>query len=351
MRSSFKFILPLLFLIASGRTSSAQTANNTYEFTPGEKVIFEDDFSQDSVGAFPSRWHISSCNEYYAHDTSNRHLWKVESDSPGHSLLVMTNGSYLDPNIDQRFYLHDSFAVEFDFRFDSPNGGTELVFYPYENPNPCLKERIQVWSSGQLRRDVSSGSRLDKALGKYPAPFIKGAWHHFAMAYKKGAADFYIDSSHVASLADCGFSPYGVSIGSHNPVSYKHFRVTTGANSYDFTKILSGSTLVTHAINFEVNKYDINAEGLAFLTQLGQFLRANPFLKLEIDGHTDSDGDADANMKLSQERADAVKRQLESVGIDGSRLIPIGYGLTKPKVPNATPEGKAENRRVEFVKQ
>ena len=100
-----------------------------------------------------------------------------------------------------------------------------------------------------------------------------------------------------------------------------------------------------------MNKSVINAEGVTFIAQLAQFLRANPFLKLEIDGHTDSDGDADANMKLSQERADAVKKQLESVGIDGSRLIPIGFGLTKPKVPNGTTEGKAENRRVEFVKQ
>ena len=351
MRSSIRFTLLLLFGMALCATGHAQTANIAYEFTPGDKVIFEDDFSKDSVGAFPSKWHISSCNEYYAHDTSNRHLWRVEKDTDDHTLLVMTNGSYLDPDIEPRFYLHDSFAVEFDFRFNSANGGAELVFYPYENPNPCFKERIQIWSSGQLRRDVSSGSHFEKALGKYPVPFIKNTWHHFALAYKNKAADFYIDESLVASLPDCGFSPYGISIGSHNPVSYKHFRMTTGKNSYDFTKILAGSTLVTHAINFDVNKSVINAEGLAFIAQLGQFLRSNPFLKLEIDGHTDSDGDADANMKLSQERADAVKKQLESVGIDGSRLIPVGYGFTKPKVPTATPEGKAENRRVEFVKQ
>jgi outer membrane protein OmpA-like peptidoglycan-associated protein len=351
MYTSIRLFLPLLMLVASGGICYAQSQKNAYEFTRGDKVIFEDDFSKDTVGAFPSKWHISLCNEFYAHDTSNRHLWRVETDSVDHTLLVMTNGSYLDPNIDSRFYLHDSFALETDFRFNTPNGGAEIVFYPYENPNPCLKERIQIWSSGQLRRDVSSGSRVDKVIGKYPTPFLKNTWHHFAFAYKKGAADFYIDETLVASLPDCGFAPYAVCIGSHNPVSYKHFRITTGANSYDFSKILSGSTLVTHAINFDVNKSVINAEGLAFLGQLAQFLRANPFLKLEIDGHTDSDGDADANMKLSQERADAVKRQLELVGIDGSRLIPVGYGLTKPKVPNATPEGKAENRRVEFVKQ
>ncbi len=341
----------LLLLTAFGGICHAQPANVTYEFTPGDVVIFEDNFSQDSIGAFPSRWHVSPCNQYYALDTSNRYLWKVEQDSNEHALLIRTNGSYLDPNVGPKYYLHDSFAIEVDFRFDSANGGVELVFYPYENPNPCLKERIQIWSTGQLRKDIISGSHFDKFIGKNPAAFAKGTWHHFALAYRKRAVDFYIDQHLVASLPDCGFSPYGVSIGSHNPVTYKRFRITTGNYNYDFDKILSENKLVTHAITFDVNKSVIGTEGIAFVRQLAQFLKTNPQIRLEIDGHTDSDGDADANMKLSQERADEVKKQLEYAGIDGTRLIPKGFGLTKPIKPNTTPEGKAENRRVEFLLQ
>ncbi len=351
MYQSIRFIVLLLCLITFGKICQAQNANIAYEFTPGDVVIFEDLFSQDSVSTFPSRWHFCSCNPFYALDTTNRPLCMVERDSSDHALLIRTNGTYLDPNIDAKFYLHDSFAVEFDFRFDSASGGAELVFYPYENPNPCLKERIQIWSTGQLRKDISSGSHFDKFLGRYPSPFLKKTWHHFALAYRKRAVDFYIDGNRVTALADCGFSPYGISIGSHNPVSYKHFRITTGNHNYDFDKILTDSKLVTHAINFDVNKWDIGPDGMAFVRQLAQFMKANPLIKLEIDGHTDIDGDADANMLLSQNRADEVKKQLVVNGIDGTRLLPKGYGITKPIKPNTTAEGKAENRRVEFILQ
>jgi len=73
-------------------------------------------------------------------------------------------------------------------------------------------------------------------------------------------------------------------------------------------------------------------------------------LKFEIDGHTDSDGKGDANLKLSQERADAVKAKLTEMGIDDARLTTKGFGATKPIDKNDTAEGKANNRRVEFVK-
>ncbi|MEO6632632.1 MAG: OmpA family protein, partial [Mucilaginibacter sp.] len=71
----------------------------------------------------------------------------------------------------------------------------------------------------------------------------------------------------------------------------------------------------------------------------------------EVDGHTDNSGGAAHNATLSQQRADAVKAQLVTMGVDGSRLTTKGYGDTKPISDNLTLEGKANNRRVEFVKQ
>jgi len=79
-------------------------------------------------------------------------------------------------------------------------------------------------------------------------------------------------------------------------------------------------------------------------------LKSNPDLKFEIDGHTDNTGDAAHNMTLSQQRADAVKTQLVKMGIDGGRLSTKGFGDTKPISDNSTPEGRANNRRVEFVR-
>jgi outer membrane protein OmpA-like peptidoglycan-associated protein len=90
---------------------------------------------------------------------------------------------------------------------------------------------------------------------------------------------------------------------------------------------------------------------MGFINQLVKFLQENAAVKLEIDGHTDSDGDEAANLKLSQDRADAVKKQLVVLGIDALRLTCKGFGKTKPVDNNTTPEGKANNRRVEFVKK
>lgn len=115
-------------------------------------------------------------------------------------------------------------------------------------------------------------------------------------------------------------------------------------------KILTDGKIVTHAIKFDVNKWNIKPESMGFLNQMAAWLKQNPAIKLEVDGYTDSDGNADANIKLSQQRADAVSKQLVSMGIDASRLVAKGFGANKPISDNATPEGKANNRRVEFVK-
>jgi len=77
-------------------------------------------------------------------------------------------------------------------------------------------------------------------------------------------------------------------------------------------------------------------------------MNENPAYILNIGGHTDNVGKADMNMKLSQDRADAVKAYLIEKGIDGSRLNATGYGSTQPVGDNKTDKGRALNRRVEF---
>ena len=87
------------------------------------------------------------------------------------------------------------------------------------------------------------------------------------------------------------------------------------------------------------------------LNMIVKVMQDNPDLKFEVDGHTDNSGTPAHNLVLSQQRADAVKAQLIVMGIDASRLTSKGFGDTKPIADNATPDGKANNRRVEFVKQ
>jgi outer membrane protein OmpA-like peptidoglycan-associated protein len=128
-------------------------------------------------------------------------------------------------------------------------------------------------------------------------------------------------------------------------------RIAEGAGMNMLGKKFTDSKIVTHGINFDVNKAVIKPESMGTLNGIVQIMTDNPDVKFEVGGHTDSDGDVALNLKLSQARADAVRTQLISMGIDASRLTAKGYGKSKPISDNTSPEGKANNRRVEFVKK
>lgn len=115
-------------------------------------------------------------------------------------------------------------------------------------------------------------------------------------------------------------------------------------------KIATEGKFITHAIKFESGKADLKPESMGFINELAKWLRVNPDIKLEIGGHTDSDGSDADNLALSEQRASRVKQQLKLLGIDESRFTVKGYGELKPISDNNTSEGKANNRRVEFTK-
>lgn len=103
-------------------------------------------------------------------------------------------------------------------------------------------------------------------------------------------------------------------------------------------------------INFETGKSTIKPESQSIVDQMTDMLKANPVLKVSIEGHTDNVGTPAANQKLSQERAAALVNALVAKGIDKTRLASKGWGQTKPAADNSTEDGKAKNRRVEIVK-
>jgi outer membrane protein OmpA-like peptidoglycan-associated protein len=107
-----------------------------------------------------------------------------------------------------------------------------------------------------------------------------------------------------------------------------------------------------HGILFDTGKSTIKPESGPELAQVGELLKNDPALKLEIQGHTDNTGVPSANLQLSQQRAVAVKAYLvQQFNIAAARLTTTGLGATKPVADNATEAGKAQNRRVELVKK
>jgi len=113
-------------------------------------------------------------------------------------------------------------------------------------------------------------------------------------------------------------------------------------------KMDAGATIVLENIFFKTNSSNLESESFIELTKLIELLVKNQTMRIRIEGHTDSDGDEAANLKLSQARALSVKTYLESKGIATARIESEGYGETQPLETNATPEGKAKNRRTVF---
>lgn len=113
----------------------------------------------------------------------------------------------------------------------------------------------------------------------------------------------------------------------------------------------SGGDTTVVALNnifFDFNKSTLRPESITELRHMVKFMQEYAKLKVEISGHTDSIGTDEANRKLSQGRADAVRDYLSSHGINASRVTARGYGATKPVAPNDTEEGRQKNRRTEF---
>lgn len=110
--------------------------------------------------------------------------------------------------------------------------------------------------------------------------------------------------------------------------------------------------IALYGIQFDTNRSTLKPASLDTIAQIAELLQRQPALKLDVVGHTDNVGDADANLRLSQRRAGAVVAGLvEDHGIDEARLRPRGEGLARPVADNATEQGRAKNRRVELVKR
>jgi outer membrane protein OmpA-like peptidoglycan-associated protein len=117
------------------------------------------------------------------------------------------------------------------------------------------------------------------------------------------------------------------------------------------SKLITEGKFVTNGILFDVNSDNIKPESGVVLKEIANTLQENPAVRVKIIGHTDSDGDANANLTLSQKRALAVKNALINFyGINAARMETDGKGEGQPIQLNNTTSGKAQNRRVEFIK-
>jgi outer membrane protein OmpA-like peptidoglycan-associated protein len=116
-------------------------------------------------------------------------------------------------------------------------------------------------------------------------------------------------------------------------------------------KLITEGKYVTRGILFDINSDQIKPESYGVLKDFATVMKENADVKVKIVGHTDADGKDDDNLQLSKKRSESVKKFLHSeFGIEESRMETDGKGESEPIDKNDTPAGKANNRRVEFIK-
>ena len=309
-----------------------------YDFVPGDQIIFEDNLTGEENGEFPSRWDLIAGSVEIA-------------EVDGENVIMFRGGTpkitpyFTNPKDD---HLPDVFTIEFDLYY--PGSGTFKV-YLYDRKNQSSGS-----NTGYTYFNISSNKiEFGMSSAIYPGENLaKARWMHISIAYTSGKLKAYMDDTRLINLPRIDFDPKGLTFDSYhannkNLYYVKNVRIAEGGVKY-YDRVLNDGKIIVHGIRFDVNKATLKPESMGAINEIYSIMEKNPVLKFSVEGHTDSDGDNDFNQKLSEQRAEAVKDKLIEMGISPDRLTSKGFGESIPIASNDTPEGKANNRRVEFVK-
>lgn len=329
-----------------------EAAYSKCDFVPGDEIIFDDDLVGEQLGEFPSKWDlIGGVSEVVKFDGKM-------------ALDFQDNTTRVAPLMkNPRNYLTDEFTVELDFfagdnstikeglysrshyrmDFISEEDGRVMEFYWH---TADVKE-VQCWYTSTNGDGRSSEADISALL-------VDGEWNHLSISFNKRAFKAYINGTRVINIPNMKAPNYlelESRLWSDHGVNYvTNFRICKGAVPL-YDRLTTDGKIITYGITFDTGKATIKPESMSEINRIKKLMDEDETLNFEVQGHCDATGSAATNQKLSQERAEAIVAKLVEMGIDESRLTASGKGSSEPIADNSTDEGRAKNRRVEFVKK
>jgi outer membrane protein OmpA-like peptidoglycan-associated protein len=329
-----------------------------YDFIPGEKVIFYDDFSQDAVGDFPALWNTNGSAEVVTTNLYPGNWMKFVGDH-----CVWT---------DELLKLPDNYTIEFDIIPVMGEEGETMAGYYFR-----LYQSInqKAWDGGAVPGKAGFNFAVEYTGRPTYRTYVNGdegellgltgyiddeelkqkkdQKYHIAVWVQKSRVRLYQEQSKIIDLPKA-FPVNSVKMDrirfEYGAAMISNIRIAVGAPDMR-NKLMTEGKLVTYGIYFDVNKDIVKPESYGTLKEIAAILNEVPDVQVSIVGHTDSDGADAANLDLSKRRAASVKKELvNSFGVNGDRLATDGLGESQPVAPNDSPASKALNRRVEFIK-
>ncbi|HEY5689389.1 MAG TPA: OmpA family protein [Yeosuana sp.] len=311
-----------------------------YDFVPGDLILFEDLLESEENGEFPSKWDV------YEGNVENAIF-------NGDKIINYQDNAAIVPLIDKKGdYLPEKFTVEFDVYFESWASYYTVYFYDRieekgRSPEQLNDLSYMIIKYNNVKLNKFEGEITDAEQTDLPL------WRHVSISFNVRSLKVYLDENRLLNIPNLRADPKALTIGAHkvmeNAMLVKNVKIAEGAKKL-YDRILTDGKIITTGIKFDSGKSSLKAESMGTINKIYQILTEYPELKFSVEGHTDNVGADEFNLTLSKQRAETVKNQLISMGIASERLQSNGFGESKPLHDNSNDAGRANNRRVEFVK-
>lgn len=325
-------------------TKTLESAYAKSDFVPGDEIMFEDDLVGEQMGEFPSKWDLLEGNAEIA--SVNGKTVISLTDISTEIMPLMEN---------QKNYLTEAFTLEFDFLGGSDEKSIYcdyIIHLKNIEGEDVATINLNGTASGWAYTSwitVSGEQRENRSA----APAKEEEWNHAALSFNKRALKVYLNGSRIVNIPNCARPQYFTlqrSYWADQRNLMTNVRLCKGAVPL-YNRLITDGKIITYAITFDIGKANIKPESMTEINRIAQLMKDNGDLKFEVQGHTDNTGTVAGNQKLSEQRAQAIVNKLVEMGIAANRLSAKGMGQSAPLADNSTDEGRAKNRRVEFVKK